>query len=170
LAGQRHRNNLSSASLLSLALVSAYLKVDSATYRKRFFSIFRIRESEVGKVNRFEVIYIVAVLGFALGMALLRISLREIIELNGAVLGFFFIYFFPVLIHFKCCYMKPHGLLEERKEEDGHGQEKYVEMIEEKYKDKNTDEGEEKEKESPKYSESADSDGKQSYDSKKGMP
>lgn len=55
------------------------------------------------------------VLGLCLLTALLRISLREIIEFNGAVLGFFFIYFFPVAIHFKCCFMKPDQLLEENK-------------------------------------------------------
>ena len=60
-------------------------------------------------------------------MALMRTSLRELIDLNGAVLGFFFIYFFPVIIHFKCCFSKKEKLLEKKPEEDKN----YVEMIEE---------------------------------------
>ena len=60
-------------------------------------------------------------------MALMRTSLRELIDLNGAVLGFFFIYFFPVIIHFKCCFFKKEKLLEKKPEEDKN----YVEMIEE---------------------------------------
>lgn len=39
-------------------------------------------------------------------MALWQVRLRGIIELNGAVIGFFFIYFFPIAIHVKCKYMK----------------------------------------------------------------
>ena len=39
-------------------------------------------------------------------MALNQISIREIIDLNGAILGFFFIYFFPLALHFKCKYFE----------------------------------------------------------------
>lgn len=54
-------------------------------------------------------------------MALLRISLREIIELNGAVIGFFFIYFFPVALHFRCNYFRRESV-----EREGEVQEKYA--------------------------------------------
>lgn len=57
--------------------------------------------------------YITFIISLCLGFALFRISLRELIEFNGAVLGFFFIYFFPVVIHFKCVYMKKKSLLED---------------------------------------------------------
>ena len=60
-----------------------------------------------------------------MSFALFRISLRSIIEFNGAVLGFFFIYFFPVAIHFKCVYMKKKSLLEDNRKEEEPG-EKYV--------------------------------------------
>lgn len=56
-----------------------------------------------------------AVISFCLAMALIKISLRELVEFNGAVIGFFFIYLFPSAIHFKCVFMK-HNHQEESKE------------------------------------------------------
>ena len=80
-------------------------------FRRRFFSIFGLKESEIGRINKTEIIYALGVLGFCLGMALMRTSLRELIDLNGAVLGFFFIYFFPAIVHFQCCFAKKDKLL-----------------------------------------------------------
>lgn len=78
-------------------------------------------------------------------MALLKVSLRELVEFNGAVIGFFFIYLFPSAIHFKCLYMKHSHQEETHKEnEENKEQEKYVEMIEEPNKDEKHSEGEER--------------------------
>lgn len=72
-------------------------------------------------------------------IALARASIKSIIELNGAVLGFFFIYCFPVFIHLRCAFMKHDKLLDKPKEEPIQN---YNEMIEEKeYKKDDPQEG-----------------------------
>lgn len=42
--------------------------------------------------------------GICLTIGLLKISITDIIDINGAVIGFFFIYFLPALLHIKCMY------------------------------------------------------------------
>ena len=117
MGGQCHRGHLLGTFVFGLSLVLADRKVHLITHRKRFFSVFDSKESEVGSINRQEVVYIIVILFICLGISLLRISLRQIIELNGAVLGFFFIYFIPVAIHFKCTYMKKDRALNEENKE-----------------------------------------------------
>lgn len=51
-----------------------------------------------------EVIYFALAVGVCLLIGLLKISITDIININGAVIGFFFIYFLPALLHIKCMY------------------------------------------------------------------
>jgi len=37
-------------------------------------------------------------------IGLLEVSIDDIIDINGAVIGFFFIYFLPAVLHVKCLY------------------------------------------------------------------
>ena len=37
-----------------------------------------------------------------------KVNINDIIDINGSVIGFFFIYFLPALLHFKCMYF-PKG-------------------------------------------------------------
>lgn len=43
-------------------------------------------------------------LGITIGVYFAQVSIDTIIEINGAVVGFFFIYFIPAAMHFKCLY------------------------------------------------------------------
>ena len=49
-------------------------------------------------------IYFAAAVGVCLLIGLLKISITDIININGAVIGFFFIYFLPAVLHIKCMY------------------------------------------------------------------
>jgi len=42
--------------------------------------------------------------GVCLTIGLLQVSITDIIDINGAVIGFFFIYFLPAGLHIKCLY------------------------------------------------------------------
>jgi hypothetical protein len=53
----------------------------------------------------------VGVIGICFGISVLKIGLDTIIDVNGSVIGFFFIYLIPVAIHFRCKYMKQDKLL-----------------------------------------------------------
>ena len=66
--------------------------------------MFSLPESPRKDVNAPEVIYFVLAVGGALVIGLLGYSIDKLIDINGAVIGFFFIYFFPVVLHVKCMY------------------------------------------------------------------
>jgi hypothetical protein len=68
------------------------------------FGVIGVKESHVGHVNSAEVIYIAAAVGVCFLMGLLNVSITDIIDINGAVIGFFFIYFLPAMLHIKCMY------------------------------------------------------------------
>ena len=55
-------------------------------------------------MNAPEVIYFILAVGGALVIGLLGYSIDKLIDINGAVIGFFFIYFFPTVLHIKCMY------------------------------------------------------------------
>ena len=57
-----------------------------------------------------EIIYIAVMVGICFLIGLFQVELGDLIDINGAVIGFFFIYFIPVLIHIKCLYF-PKGKL-----------------------------------------------------------
>ena len=35
---------------------------------------------------------------------LVKVKINQIVDLNGSVIGFFFIYFLPVILHIRCLY------------------------------------------------------------------
>jgi hypothetical protein len=63
-----------------------------------------MEESHKGNVSIPEVIYIILAIGACLLIQLLNVSISDIIDINGAVIGFFFIYFLPAFLHIKCLY------------------------------------------------------------------
>ena len=72
--------------------------------RTRLFSIFNLPESHRKDVNAPEVIYVIIAVGGALTVGVLGFSIEKLIDINGAVIGFFFIYLFPAILHIKCMY------------------------------------------------------------------
>lgn len=72
--------------------------------KKRFFSMFGIKESEPRKINLPELLYIVILVVLCLVLAIERVNIDVIIDINGAVLGFCFVYFLPSCLHIKCVY------------------------------------------------------------------
>lgn len=77
-----------------------------------------------------------AAVGVCLLVCVLQVSIRGLIDVNGAVIGFFFIYAIPALLHLKCLYFS--------KSEAKEG-EKYLEMVEEGGSAKEKGEAREKE-------------------------
>lgn len=63
-----------------------------------------LRESAVRIVNLPELIYIVVMIIICLCLSALRVNIDIIIDINGAVLGFCFVYFLPSFLHIKCLY------------------------------------------------------------------
>lgn len=57
-----------------------------------------------GTISWQEIAYAVALISVCLIIRLTKVEIGDIIELNGAVVGFFFIYFFPVVTHLQCLY------------------------------------------------------------------
>ena len=68
------------------------------------FSVFHLEESPRGKVNIYEVVYITLVVALSFVVGILQVDISDIIDINGAVIGFFFIYLIPVVLHIKCLY------------------------------------------------------------------
>lgn len=55
-----------------------------------------------------EFIYIAAIIVICLLISILEVNIDIIIDINGAVLGFCFIYLLPSILHIKCIYF-PKG-------------------------------------------------------------
>ena len=51
--------------------------------------------------------YTVILIGVCLTVSLSNIEIGDIILLNGAVIGFFFIYLLPSITHIQCLYINP---------------------------------------------------------------
>jgi hypothetical protein len=68
------------------------------------FGVFNLEESHGRRINFVEVIYVVIFIIICLGITLLKVKIGDIIDINGALIGFFFIYFLPALLHIKCMY------------------------------------------------------------------
>lgn len=79
-----------------------------------------------------ELLYIALSIGVCLAITLLKISIRDIIDFNGAVAGCIFVYFIPAALHLKCLYFSkgkvPIG--SRIKERNAAEKEKYVVMVE----------------------------------------
>ena len=67
-----------------------------------------VRESGRRAINIWEIVYIVFLLGLCILLAAIRVNIDVIIIINGAVLGFVFVYLLPVMIHVRCLYF-PQG-------------------------------------------------------------
>ena len=68
------------------------------------FNIVGLEESERGKVRLSEVVYVVLVVGVCLVVGIVDVDVSDIIDINGAVIAFFFIYLIPAVLHLKCLY------------------------------------------------------------------
>jgi hypothetical protein len=55
--------------------------------------------------NLLEILFVVLVVLISSGVFFAKITIENLIEINGAVIGFFFIYFIPAVMHFKCLYI-----------------------------------------------------------------
>jgi hypothetical protein len=51
-----------------------------------------------------EIIYALIFVGVCLAIRLVKVNINEIVDLNGSVIGFFFIYFLPSILHIRCLY------------------------------------------------------------------
>ena len=48
-------------------------------------------------------------------MHLLKVKINTLVDVNGSVIGFFFIYFLPALLHIKCRYFSKNKITMEEK-------------------------------------------------------
>lgn len=85
------------------------------------FTTCGLKESNHGQLlNPLEILFAVAIIGAALGIYFANVSIELIIEINGAVIGFFFVYLMPASMHFKCLYLpkkKPPVIVHQRNTE-----------------------------------------------------
>ena len=51
-----------------------------------------------------EIILVICVVGVSMGVFFGNVSIESLIEINGAIIGFFFIYLLPAMMHAKCLY------------------------------------------------------------------
>ena len=68
------------------------------------FHVIGLEESQRGKVKLAELIYVVLVVGVCLAAGMADVDVSDLIDINGAVVGFFFIYLIPAVLHIKCLY------------------------------------------------------------------
>ena len=90
------------------------------------FGLIGLEESEPNKVYVSEVIYVSLIVGICFTVNYFRTNISDIIDINGAVVGFFFIYLIPAVLHIKCLYFsrgKRPLPLKEDPEGDGSGYE-----------------------------------------------
>jgi hypothetical protein len=53
-----------------------------------------------------ELFFIITFIAMTVGFNLTHLSIDVLIQLNGGVVGFFFVYFLPAALHFKCLYLR----------------------------------------------------------------
>jgi hypothetical protein len=76
-------------------------------FRVRFFQIFKI---DLGsKIAANEIIYIVLMYGAAVLVFISGVRFQTIIIVNGAVIGFLYVIFIPIFMHFKCVWFARHS-------------------------------------------------------------
>ncbi len=68
------------------------------------FGVLNLKESEKGSIKVTEIVYFLLMIGICFVIGYFRVDIDYIIDLNGGVLGFFFIYFIPAALHVKCLY------------------------------------------------------------------
>lgn len=60
-----------------------------------------------GQIAGMEIIYTICLIAICLIVSLTKMEIGDIIEVNGAVVGFFIIYFLPLITHIQCIYWSP---------------------------------------------------------------
>ena len=68
------------------------------------FGVLKLPETATRRINVHEIIYVSIVIGASFVIRVVGVPLKDIIDFNGAVVGFFFIYFIPAALHVKCMY------------------------------------------------------------------
>jgi sodium-coupled neutral amino acid transporter 9 len=85
-------------------------------------------------VNFKEVVYVAATIFISLVIRLTEIKASIIIELNGSIVSFFFLYLIPIGLHLKCVYFSNNGNTkgteEEKKEVETSREEQGTNQIE----------------------------------------
>lgn len=103
--GSEHRvGHLPDPPLFGLPGVHPHQQVLLGLIRRRIFHIFKIPESERGKITISEILYFLLVVGVCFIVGIFKVNIDDIIDINGAVIGFLFIYLIPAVLHIKCLY------------------------------------------------------------------
>lgn len=104
MGSEHHIDHISASSLLSVSIVSSHQQVFIVKTRKRLFGVLNYENTTKGKISTIELLYVALSIGVCLAITLLKISIRDIIDFNGAVAGCIFVYFIPAALHLKCLY------------------------------------------------------------------
>ena len=70
--------------------------------------MFCLPETSKRQINIWELIYIIVIVVICFIISVFEVNIDIIIDINGAILGFCFIYLLPSLLHIKCTYF-PKG-------------------------------------------------------------
>jgi len=108
LGSKNYLRYLSRSFIFSFSIIFINKQVCCLLSRKRFFGVFQLSETVGRTVNIAELVYIVIFIAICLIVAIFQVNINDIISINGAVIGFLFIYFMPALLHVKCLYFS-HG-------------------------------------------------------------
>lgn len=82
-------------------LISKYLL---SSFRKRLFGVLNYRNTPKKMFNIQEIVYIGLSVAACLTIRLMNMSIREIIDLNGAFIGCLFVYILPAALHIRCLF------------------------------------------------------------------
>ena len=88
--------------IFCISLIFIDRKVTDMLFRKRFYSIMNYPENN--RVTIKDIICVFVIITVCLLIKLTNVSITVIIELNGAIVSFFFIYLIPIGLHIKCIY------------------------------------------------------------------
>ena len=85
-----------------ISWVSHRLKVTYFSSRIRIFQIFEIEHDPTKNITISEIIYIVVIVGMCYSLKKVNIPFELVLDFTGALLGYVFSFFIPILIHLKC--------------------------------------------------------------------
>ena len=84
----------------------------------RLFNTFKWQQSAEGECpSNGEIIYAGCVVGFVMGLTFMQVDIHKIMNINGALMGFNFIYGLPALMHVKCWYFPNGGKIKDDKDD-----------------------------------------------------
>lgn len=61
----------------------------------------------------YELVYVGIMIGICCTVYLTNLTIQNLITINGGIIGFFFIYLLPAMMHLKCLYFSSHEDTEE---------------------------------------------------------